>query len=57
MAGVSLSDEYWLAHDQLGFNRAEIDRMILNGFEGAFLPLPERLELLSRARDELADIR
>jgi adenosine deaminase len=57
MAGVSLSDEYWLAHEQLGFNRAEIDRMILNGFEGAFLPLPERLELLSRARDELADIR
>ncbi|HWN19978.1 MAG TPA: adenosine deaminase [Gemmatimonadales bacterium] len=57
MAGVSLSDEYWLAHEQLGFNRAEIDRMILNAFEGAFLPLPERLELLSRARDELADIR
>ena len=57
MAGVSLSDEYWLAHTELGFTRAEIDRMILNGFEGAFLPLPERLELLSRARDELADIR
>ncbi|HEY5940500.1 MAG TPA: adenosine deaminase [Gemmatimonadales bacterium] len=56
MVGVSLSDEYWLAHEQLGFNRAEIDRMILNGFEGAFLPLPERLELLSRARDELAGI-
>ncbi|MEO8088862.1 MAG: adenosine deaminase [Gemmatimonadales bacterium] len=54
MAGVSLSDEYWLAHEQLGFNRAEIDRMILNGFEGAFLPWPERLELLGRARDELA---
>lgn len=57
MAGVSLSDEYWLAHTQLGFTRNEIDRMILNAFEGAFLPLPERLELLSRARDELADIR
>jgi adenosine deaminase len=57
MAGVSLSDEYWMAHTQLGFNRDEIDRMILNAFEGAFLPWPERLELLSRARDELADIR
>ena len=54
MAGVSLSDEYWLAHTQLDFNRPEIDRMILNAFEGAFLPWPERLELLSRARDELA---
>jgi adenosine deaminase len=57
MAGVSLSDEYWLAHTELGFSRDEIDRLILNGFESAFLPWPERLDLLSRARDELADIR
>ena len=26
MTGVTLSDEYWLAHTQLGFTRAEIDR-------------------------------
>ena len=57
MAGVSLSDEYWLAHTDLGFSRKEIDQLILNGFAGAFLPWPERLELLSRARAELADIR
>jgi adenosine deaminase len=57
MAGVSLSDEYWLAHTDLGFSRVEIDQLILNGFAGAFLPWPERLELLSRVRDELADIR
>jgi adenosine deaminase len=57
MAGVSLSDEYWLAHTELGFSRQEIDQLILNGFAGAFLPWPERLELLSRVRDELADIR
>ena len=57
MAGVSLSDEYWLAHTDLGFSRGEIDQLILNGFAGAFLPWPERLELLSRVRDELADIR
>ena len=57
MAGVSLSDEYWLAHTELGFSREEIDRLILNGFESAFLPWPARLDLLSRVRDELADIR
>ena len=45
MAGVSLSDEYWLAHTDLGFSREEIDQLILNGFAGAFLPWPERLEL------------
>jgi adenosine deaminase len=57
MAGVSLSDEYWLAHTDLGFSREEIDQLILNGFAGAFLPWPERLAFLSRVRDELADIR
>jgi adenosine deaminase len=56
MAGVSLSDEYWLAHTALGFSRPEIDQLILNGFAGAFLPWPERLALWSRVRDELADI-
>jgi adenosine deaminase len=56
MAGVSLSDEYWLAHTELGFTREEIDRLILNGFESAFLPWPTRLDLLSRVRDELAGI-
>jgi adenosine deaminase len=56
MVGVSLSDEYWLAHTDLGFSRQEIDQLILNGFAGAFLPWPERLELLSRVRDELAGI-
>ena len=54
MAGVSLSDEYWLAHTELGFTRRDIDRLILNGFESAFLPWPARLDLLSRVRDELA---
>jgi adenosine deaminase len=54
MAGVSQSDEYWLAHTELGFTRHQIDRMILNAFEGAFLPWPERQALIARARDELA---
>jgi adenosine deaminase len=56
MTGVSLSDEYWLAHTELGFTRAEIDRLILNGFESAFLAWPERMELVRQARDELAAI-
>jgi adenosine deaminase len=55
MAGVSLSDEYWLAHTQLGFSREEIDQLILNAFESAFLPWPARRELVSQVRSELAD--
>ncbi len=57
MSGVTLSGEYWLAHTELRFTREEIERMILNGFEGAFLPWPERQALVSAVRDELADLR
>jgi adenosine deaminase len=56
MSGVHLSDEYWLAHTALGFGRGEIDRLILHGFEAAFLPWPERQALLARVRDELAGL-
>lgn len=53
MAGVVLSDEYWVAHEVLGFSRAEINRTILAGFEAAFLPWPDKRALVSRIRDEL----
>ncbi|MFN2326563.1 MAG: adenosine deaminase [Gemmatimonadales bacterium] len=56
MSGVSLSDEYWLAHSELGFTREEIDDMILTACAGAFLPLPDRQALFDRVRDELEDI-
>ena len=54
MTGVTLSDEYWLAHTELGFSRAEIDRCILDGFASAFLPWPERRAMVERVREELA---
>ena len=57
MCGVTLSDEYWRAHTELGFTREEIDQMILNGFAGAYLPWPERRVLLEEVRAELADLR
>lgn len=56
MNGVTLTDEYWLAHRELGFTRAEIDRLILDGFANAFLPWPEREALLGLVRDELAGL-
>lgn len=57
MSGVTLSGEYWLAHTELRFTREEIDRMILNGFEGAFLAWPEREAMVRSVRDELGDLR
>jgi adenosine deaminase len=53
MSGVRLTDEYWLAHQQLGFTREEIDRMILSAFAGAFRPWPDRQAMLARVRAEL----
>jgi len=57
MTGVSLSDEYWLAHTELGFSRDEVDQLILNGFAGGFLPWPERRALLRQVEDELQALR
>lgn len=57
MSGVSLTDEYLLAHRTLGFTRAEIDQMIVNAFESAFLPWPARQALLAEVHQELAAIR
>ncbi len=54
--GTTLSAEYWLAHTQLGFTRAEIDRLILNSFQSAFQPDERRAELVESARRELEEI-
>jgi len=54
MSGTDLTTEYWRAHGELGLDRSALERMILNGFESAFLAWPERMQLLDAARDELA---
>ncbi|MBI4542913.1 MAG: adenosine deaminase [Gemmatimonadetes bacterium] len=56
MSNTTVTDELWLAHTKLGFSREEIDRLVLHGFESAFLPLREREALVARARRELAAI-
>ena len=53
MCGVVLTDEYWLAHTELGLTREEMNRMILNGFASAFLPWPEKQALVAAVRGEL----
>jgi adenosine deaminase len=57
MCGVSLSDEYWRAHTELGVTREEIDRLILAGFANGFLPWPRREVLLAQVQDELSALR
>jgi adenosine deaminase len=56
MCGVLLTDEYWLAHTELGVTREEIDRMILHGFASAFLPWPEKQALIAAVKAELEEV-
>ena len=53
MSGTTCSREYWLAHTELGVTPVELQQMMVNSFEGAFLPLPEREKLLKPAIQEL----
>ena len=56
MSATTVTDELWLAHTKLRFSREDIDRMILYGFESAFLPHREREALVEKIRKELAAI-
>jgi adenosine deaminase len=49
MSGVSLTDEYALAAEHLGFGFEELSEMALNGFSAAFLPWEQRMVLLDEA--------
>jgi len=56
MSATTVTDEMWLAHQHLRFTRAELERMILYGFESAFLPFREREMLVARVQKELESI-
>jgi adenosine deaminase len=57
MSATTVTDELWLAHSALGFGREDIERMLLYGFESAFLPHREREALVALVKKELAEIR
>ena len=51
--GISLTDEYFLAHSVLGLGRQELARVTLNACASAFLPEYEKVALVSRIQSEL----
>ncbi|HXF96330.1 MAG TPA: adenosine deaminase [Gemmatimonadales bacterium] len=51
--GVSLTDEYHLAHTALGVSKDQLVQVVLNAGESAFLPDSEKVALISRLRSEL----
>jgi adenosine deaminase len=56
MSGVHLTDEYVTAQRELGLTPEEIVRLMRTGFEGAFLPWPERQRLLAAAAPLWAEV-
>ncbi|NIM48492.1 MAG: adenosine deaminase [Gemmatimonadales bacterium] len=56
MDRTTVSAEYWLAHRELGLDRAELDRVILNSCESAFLPEAEKARLIAMVTRELQEI-
>ena len=54
--GVTLTDEYYLAHTALGLGKEELARVILHACENAFLPEYERVALVARMQSELEKV-
>ena len=53
ISGTTLTDEYWLAHQHLGFTWEELTEVSLLGFQAAFLPYQAKLGLLERVEGEV----
>lgn len=53
MDGITLTDEYHLAHTALGLSKEQLARVVLNACESAFLPDSEKVALVSRVQSEL----
>lgn len=51
--GITLTDEYYLAHTAVGLSPDDLARVVLNGCESAFLPEYEKVALVSRVQSEL----
>ena len=53
VSGTTLTDEYWKAHQHLGFTWAELQEVAVMGFRSAFMPWDEKLALLDQVRREM----
>ncbi len=53
MSGTTMTQEYLRAAEHLGFTPAELSKIVLNGFRGAFLPWGEKQELIVQVAPEI----
>jgi adenosine deaminase len=53
MSATTVTEEYWRAHEHLGFTWAELCDIAVMGFESAFLPHREKQALVAEVRAEI----
>ncbi len=51
---TTVSRELWLCHTQMGLDRDDIHRMIINGFKAAFLPFHQKQTMVRSVSRELS---
>jgi adenosine deaminase len=56
MSSTTVTDEYWRAHEHLGFTWEELKQIALMGFESAFLHRVEKDELIEEVLAEMAEM-
>jgi adenosine deaminase len=53
MSGTTVTEEYWRAHEHLGFGWADLCAIAVHGFQSAFLPYREKRALLAEVSAEI----
>ena len=56
MDGITLTDEYHLAHTALGLTPDQLRQSVFNACEAAFLPDADKVALIERVKAELEDV-
>ena len=56
MSATTVTDEYWRAHEYLGFGWKQLCDIAVMGFESAFLPFQEKRALVESVKREIAGL-
>ena len=56
MSGTTVTEEYWRAHQHLGFTWDELCDVAVMGFQSAFLPHQEKMALVEKVREEILEL-
>jgi adenosine deaminase len=57
MSATTVTEEYWRAHQHLGFTWDELVDIALMGFDSAFMHRAQKLEMCERVRKEIESLR